>query len=215
MVTPELQLCMYHHCKGKTLSTENGPSWSKFYDSMIYILSPDRGCHIVDTHKNVEWMNEWPGLALTELLLLLFSHPVMSDSLQPHELQHTRPPCPSPSPSLPKSSFVASVRPSSHLILWCPLLPSIFPSIKDFFNESSVHIRCSEYWSFIFSISPSSEYSELIPLGLTCLISLQSKELSGSSPAPQLEGINSLAFCLLYGPALTTICDHWEDHSLD
>ena len=55
---------------------------------------------------------------------------------------------------------------SSHLILWCPLLllPSVFPSIRDFSNESSVHIRWPKYWSFNFSISPFSEYSGLISL---------------------------------------------------
>ena len=56
--------------------------------------------------------------------------------------------------------------PSSHLILWCPLLllPSIVPSIRDFSNESAVPIRWSKYWSFSFSISPSNEYSGLISL---------------------------------------------------
>ena len=59
--------------------------------------------------------------------------------------------------------FIALVMPSSHLILWCPLLvPSIFPSIWDFSNESSVRIRWPKYWSFSFSISPPSEYSGLI-----------------------------------------------------
>jgi len=68
--------------------------------------------------------------------------------------------------SFPKFMFIASMMPSSHLILWCPLLlqPSIFPSIRDFYNESSVHIRWPKYWSFSFSISPSSEYSGLISL---------------------------------------------------
>ena len=66
--------------------------------------------------------------------------------------------------SLPKFMLVASVMLSSHLILWCPLflLPSIFLSIRDFSNESSVRIRWSKYWSFSFSISPSSEYLGLI-----------------------------------------------------
>ena len=68
--------------------------------------------------------------------------------------------------SLPKFMFIASVMPPSHLILWRPLLllPSIFPSIRDFSNESSVHIRWPKYWSFSFSISPSSEYLGLISL---------------------------------------------------
>ena len=54
--------------------------------------------------------------------------------------------------------------PSSHLILCRPLFlpPSIFPSIRVFSNESALHIRWSKYWSFIFSISPSKEYSGLI-----------------------------------------------------
>ena len=58
------------------------------------------------------------------------------------------------------------------------LLPSIFPSFRVFFKESALHIRWPEYWSFSFSISPSNEYSGLIPLGLTVSISLQSKGLS-------------------------------------
>ena len=68
--------------------------------------------------------------------------------------------------SLPKFMFIALVMPSSHLILWCPLLllPSIFPSIRDFSNELSVCIRWSKYWSFNFNISPSSEFSGLISL---------------------------------------------------
>ena len=62
--------------------------------------------------------------------------------------------------------FIASVMLSSHRILWCPLLllPSIFHSIRDFSNESSVHIRWLKYWSCNFSFSPSSEYSGLISL---------------------------------------------------
>ena len=67
--------------------------------------------------------------------------------------------------SLPKFMFIALVMPSSHLILCCPLLlPSTFPSISDFCNKSSVWIRWPKYWSFSFSISPSSEYSGLISL---------------------------------------------------
>ena len=70
------------------------------------------------------------------------------------------------SQSLLKFMFIALVKPSSHLILWHPflLLPSIFPSVRDFSNESIVCIRWPKYWSFSFSISPSSEYSGLISL---------------------------------------------------
>ena len=69
------------------------------------------------------------------------------------------------SQSLLKFMSIASVMPSNHLILWCPLLlPSIFPSMRDFSNESAVLIRWPKYWSFNFSISPSSKYSGLISL---------------------------------------------------
>ena len=66
--------------------------------------------------------------------------------------------------SLPKLMFIESVMPSNHLILCCPLLllPSIFPSIRVFSNESVLHVRWPTYWSFSFSISPSNEYSGLI-----------------------------------------------------
>ena len=88
----------------------------------------------------------------------------MSTSLRPHGLQHARPPCPSPTPSLLKLMSIESVMPSSHLILCCPLLvmPSIFPSIRVFSNESPLHIRWPRYWIFSFKISPSSEHSGLI-----------------------------------------------------
>ena len=70
--------------------------------------------------------------------------------------------------------------PSNHLILCHPLLLmySIFPSIRVFSNESVLHIKWPKYWSFSFSIRPSSEYSGLISLGCTGWISLQSKGLS-------------------------------------
>ena len=66
--------------------------------------------------------------------------------------------------SLLKQMRIELVMPSNHLILCHPLLllPSIFPSIRDFFNELAVCIRWPKYWSFSFSISPSNEYSGLI-----------------------------------------------------
>ena len=81
--------------------------------------------------------------------------------------------------SLLKLMSIKSVMPSNHLILCCPLLlpPSIFPSIRVFSNESVLRIRWPKYWSFIFSISPSNEYSGLISFRIDWLI-LQSKGLS-------------------------------------
>jgi len=100
-------------------------------------------------------------------------------TLRPHGLQHAN--------NLPVLHYLPefaqtplSVMPSNHLILCHPLLPlpSIFPSIKVFSNESVLHIRWPKYWNFSFSISPSNEYSGWFPLGLTSLISLMSKGLS-------------------------------------
>ena len=93
-----------------------------------------------------------------------FSHSVVSDSLWPHGLQHTRPPCPSPTPRAYSYSCPLSrwCHPTVY-ILCHPLLlpPSIFPSIRVFSNELVPHIRWPNYWSFSFSISPSNEYSGL------------------------------------------------------
>ena len=86
-----------------------------------------------------------------------FSSSIVSDSLWPHGLQHARPPCPSPTPvSLLKLMSIESVMPSNHLILChLPLLvPSVFPSIRVFSNESTLCMRWTEYWSFSFSIIP-------------------------------------------------------------
>ena len=98
------------------------------------------------------------------LLLWLSSHSVVSDSLWPHGLQHTRFLCPSPSPgvcsnSCPLSRWCHSTISSSVVPF---LLPSIFPSIRVLSNESVLHIRWLKYWSVSFSISPSNIYSGLI-----------------------------------------------------
>ena len=74
-------------------------------------------------------------------------------------MQHARPSCPSNSQSFPKLMSIESVMPSNHLILCHPLLllPSIFPSIRDFSNESALCIGWPKYWSFSFNISPSND----------------------------------------------------------
>ena len=122
-------------------------------------------------------------------LFLLFSHPVVVNSLQTHRLQHPRIPCPSPPPGVCPSS--CSLHwwwlPSSHLILWHPLLilPSIFSSIKNCTNESSDLIRWPKYWRF--SVSPSREYSGLSSLKIDCfdLLAVQETLLE-----LQFKGIN-------------------------
>ena len=92
-----------------------------------------------------------------------FSHSVVSDSLQPHGLQHTYLFITN-SQSLHKLMSIELVMPSNHLILCRHLLvsPSILSSISVFTNDSVLRIRWPKYWSFTFSISPSKEYSGLI-----------------------------------------------------
>ena len=97
----------------------------------------------------------------------------MSDSLQPHGLQHARLPCPSPTLRAYSNSCPSSwwCHPTNYLILCNPLLlpPSIFPSIRVFSSESVLCIRWPKCWSFSFSINPSNEYSGLISFRLDLL----------------------------------------------
>ena len=89
----------------------------------------------------------------------------MSSSLRSHELQHTRPPCPSPTAGVHSNSHPSkSVMPYSHLILCRPLLllPSIPPNIRIFSNESTLRMRWPKYWSFSFIIIPSKEIPGLM-----------------------------------------------------
>ena len=134
-----------------------------------------------------------------------FSHSVMSDSLQPHGLQHARPPCPLPTPRIYSNSSIESVMPSNHLILCRPLLlqPSIFPSIRVFSNESALRISWPKYWSFNFSISPSKEHLGLISFRMDWLDLLAVQGTLKSSKASIL--LHSAFFTVqLSHPYMTT-----------
>ena len=142
-----------------------------------------------------------------------FSRSAVSDSLQPHEPQHTRPPCPSPTPGVYPSSCPLSrgtIQPSHPLS--SPSLPAlVFPSIRVFSNESALCIRGPKYWSFSFNISPSNECSGLISFRIDWLDLLCSpRDSQESSPTPQFKSIS-----FLYSPALISIHDYWKNHSLD
>ena len=115
--------------------------------------------------------------------------------------------------SLLKIMPIESRMPSNHLILCRPLLllPSISPSIRVFSNELALPIRWPNYWSFSFSISPSSKYSGLISLRFDWFDLAVSRVFS----TPQFEGTNSLAFNLFYCPTFTSIHDYWKNHSFD
>ena len=110
-----------------------------------------------------------------------FSHSVVLNSLQCHEIAARQASLSITNcHSLLKLMSIESVMPYSHLILCRPLLllPSIFPSIRVFSNESTLHIRWPKYWTFSFSISLSSEHPGLISFRMTGWTSLQSKGLS-------------------------------------
>ena len=147
-----------------------------------------------------------------------FSHSVLSNSLQPHGLQHARPPCPCPSPKVCPNSCP--------LHRWCHPTISFSDALFSFclqsFPASGTFPMSWLFTSDDQNTGASASASVLpmsiqgwFPLRLTDLISWLSKGFQESSPAPHFEDINSSAFCLLYGPVLTTVCDHWEDHSLD
>ena len=110
-----------------------------------------------------------------------------------------------------------SVMPSNPLILCGPLLllPSIFPSIRVFSNESVLHIRWPKYWSFIFTSVLPMNSQDWSPLGWTGWLSLPSKTSQESSPTPQFKSINSSVLSFLYSPTITSIHDYWKSHSFD
>ena len=121
------------------------------------------------------------------------------------------------SQSLLNLMSIKLVMPSKHLILCHPLLllPSIFPSIRVFSNDSILRIRWPKYWSFSFSTSLSNEYSGLISFRIDWLISLQSKGLSRIFSNTTVKKHQFLVLNFLYSPTLTSIHDHWKNHSLD
>ena len=119
--------------------------------------------------------------------------------------------------SLLKLMSIESVMPSNHLILCHTLLllPPIFPIIRIFSNESALPIRWPKYWSFSFSISPFNEYLGLISFSIDWLDLLAVQGTQESSPTPSSKASISLALSFLYSPTLTSIHDHWKNHSLD
>ena len=142
----------------------------------------------------------------------------MPNSLRPHEPQHARPPCPSPTPRVhpPKPMSIESMMPSNHLILCHPLLlsTSIFPSIRVFSNESVLRIRWPKYWNFSFS--PPNEYSWLISFRIDWfdLFAVQGT-LKSLLQHHSSKVINSLVLSLLYGPTLISIHYYRKSHRFD
>ena len=112
---------------------------------------------------------------------------------------------------------IESVIPTSHRILCRPLLllPPIPPSIRVFSNESTLHMKWPKYWSFSFSHhsfqrNPRADLLQNGLVGSPCC----SRHSQESSPTPQFKSINSSALSFLHSPTLTSIHDHWKNHSL-
>ena len=147
-----------------------------------------------------------------------FSHSVVSDSLWPHESQHARPPCPSPtlrvhSNSCPSSQWYhpaisSSVIPFSSCRQSLPASES-FPMSQLFASgRQSIGVSAST------SVLPMNT-QDWSPLGWTGWISLRAWDSQESSPTPQFKSINSSALSFLHCPTLTSIHDHGKNHSLD
>ena len=119
--------------------------------------------------------------------------------------------------SLLKLMSIESVMPSNHLILYRPLLllPSIFPSIRGLSNESVLHVRWPEFWSFSFSISPSNENSGLISFRMDWLDLLATQGTLKSLLQHHISKASKLQCSAFYSPTLTSIRDYWKNHSFD
>ena len=143
-----------------------------------------------------------------------FIRSVMSNSSWPHESQHARPPCPSPTPGVYSNSYPLSQ--------WChPIISSSvvpFSSCLKSFPASGYFPMSQLFTSDGQSIGVQSfEWTlrtDFLLDGLVGSLAVQGT-LKESSPAPQFESINSFLFSLLYGPTLTSIYDYWKNHSFD
>ena len=150
-----------------------------------------------------------------------FSCSVVSDYLRPHESQHARPPCPSPTPGIHSGS-----RPSSQ---WCH--PAISSSVIPFSScpqslPASESFPMSQFFAWggqsigVSALaSPSSEHPGLISFRMDWFVHTGSpcnpRDSQESSPTPQFKGFSSLVLSFLHSPTLTSIHDYWKNHSLD
>ena len=142
-------------------------------------------------------------------MLLLFSHSIMSDSLQPHELQHARPPCPPPSPGVYSNSCLLSQ--------WCH--PNILSSVVIFSSCIQSFPASGSFQMSQFSTSGGqsigvSASASVLPMNIQDWSPCSPMDSKESSPTPQLKS-NSSLLNFLYSPALTSIHDYWKNHSFD
>ena len=155
-----------------------------------------------------------PNNILKDNSLVQVSRSVVSDSLRPHESQHTRPRCPSPTSCVHSNS-----RPLSQ---WCH--PAISSSVVPFSScpqspPASESFPMSQLFAWGGQSTGDSALASFLPkksLQNGLVVSPCSpRDSQESSPIPQFKSINSLALSLLHSPTLTSIHDHWKNHSLD
>ena len=147
-----------------------------------------------------------------------FSRSVVYDSLQPHELQHTRPPYPSPTPRVYPNSCPSSwwCHPAiSSSVVPFSSCPQSFPASGSFQWVNSAH-QVAKVLEFqlqhqSFQWTPRTDLLQDGLVGSPC----SPWDSQESSPTPQFKSINSLALSFLHSPSLTSIHDHWKNHSLD
>ena len=170
---------------------------------LLVSLSSYRGFTIVITMNSILWKELFNSVQSLSRVWL-FETPWIAARQASLSITNSR--------SSLKLMSIDSVMPSSHLILCRPLLllPLIPPSIRVFSNESTLRMRWPKYWSFSFSISPSNEYSGLISFRIDWF-----DILAVQGTLSQFKSINSSVLSFLHSPTLTSIHDHWKNHSLD
>ena len=191
---PSLWVISVHHTSSIMHRTWTGDSFHIWYYRSFNVILPKHPTLALShrVQKTVLYICVSFAVSHTGLSFssVHFSHSVVSSSLQPHELQHTRPPCPSPTAGVHSDS--------------CPLSPWCHPAISSslvpfsscpqslpasvFSNESTLRMWWPKYWSFSFSIIPSKEFPGLV--GSPC----SPRDSQESSPTPQFKSINSSAF---------------------
>ena len=157
-------------------------------------------------------MKHGPGLdvPITVRIFLQFICSVVSDSLRPHELQHARPPCPSPAPGVHSNSH-----PSSR---WCH--PAISSSVVPFSSCPQSFPASGSFQMHLLSASGGQSIGVLtsksvLPMNTQDWMFRMDWDSQESSPTSQLKSINSSVLSFLYSPTLTSIHNHWKNHSLD
>ena len=166
---------------------------------LIYII-----CRVHHEKHWTGWSTSWNQDSVQ------FSHSVMSHSLRPHKLQHTRPPCPSPTPRVRIGDAIQPSNPPSSPFPPAPN-PSQHQSLFQWVNSSH---EVAKVPSFSFSISPPKERPGLISSRMDWLYLFAVQGTLKSSPTPQFKSINSSALSFLHSSTLTYIHDLWKTIAL-